>query len=326
MINDSRVTFLNQPKDLIEPHRTERRNAMISHVEEYLNATSLFGDGKILVTFFGTGVTGLTSLVETADAKYVLKTHLYPDVPKGEDVFLKTWESIGVSVPHVYETGTIDSCPYILMGYIPAKALEHASEQELLEKNVPRQMGSVLRKIHSVPAKGFGPFTKDSVGQYETLEDWIGQNPWTKNQIEYMMKNNILPPDDFGSVESVIKILIEHVQINPQSVYCHWDLAPGNVLDTEPITVFDPIPIFNTPYLDIARSMMQTVAQGFTGPEVRQQFIDGYFSDEQLNEKLLYAALLFICHTKMPYWHRTNQENIIKDLRAYLKQYKVSLD
>ncbi len=321
------VTFLNEPKlsgHAVNQDQDERRTGLVPNIESFLVNHELFKKNSVSVTFFQAGASGLVSLVETDTKKYVLKVLLRPDGPKGEVEFLKAWEAAGVRVPHIYEVGMLGEHPYILMEYVNAKSLESFPEKELLKSSVFKQMGEMLRHIHTTEAKGYGRMKEDGVGEYEDFKTWLFEFPQTQNQISYAQKYELLPSDVFGTLDEARDILVEFVSTNPQSTYCHWDFAPGNILYSEPLTVFDPVPTFNHPYLDIARSMVQTIGAGYISTEANQQLIEGYFSDntQSLDKKVLYAGVLFIAYTKMPYWHKTNEELIIKNLRDYLIVHK----
>jgi fructosamine-3-kinase len=325
--NMDNVTFLNEPKlsgHSVNQEQDDRRTNLVPQIESFLTTHELFKGSSVSVTFFQAGASGLVSLLETETEKYVLKTLLRPDGPKGEVEFLRAWEAAGVRVPHVYEVGMIGEHPYILMEYVNAKALEHFPESELLEQKIFTQMGQILRHIHTTTAKGYGRMKEDGAAEYEDFKTWLFEFQQTKNQISYTQKYDLLPSDAFGTIDEARGILVDFVSDNPQSTYCHWDFAPGNILCSEPLTVFDPVPTFNHPYLDIARSIVQTIGAGYISAEVSEQLIEGYFSDntQKVNEKVLYAATLFIAYTKMPYWHKTNEELILKNLSNYLIEHK----
>jgi fructosamine-3-kinase len=321
----SSVIFLNQPKlsgHSVNQDQDERRLALVPKIDSWLSNHQLFQNKKVSVSFFQAGASGLTSLLDAEDKKFVLKVLLRPDGPQGEPQFLKAWEAAGVPVPHVYEFGMLEDHPYILMSYVDAQSLEHSSETELLEKNVFVKMGETLRQIHQTKAKGFGRMKEDGIGEYETFTSWLLEFPQTINQLSYMQKHDLLPEEAFGSVDNAKKILLEHIGENTDTTYCHWDFAPGNILNTDPLTVFDPVPTYNHPYLDIARSIVQTIGAGFARPEVSEQFLKGYFSDTSLDQKFLQAAVLFISHTKMPHWHKTDETKILENLKTYLAEHK----
>lgn len=323
------VTFLNQPMLREHDHykeQNENRLVMVGKIDNWISTHELFQGQPVSVTFFQAGASGVVSLLETPENKYVLKTMIRADGPKGEPEFLKAWESVGVLVPHVYESGMLEEHPYILMSYINAKSLENYSEEDLLERGIFKKMGETLRKIHTTEATGFGKMKEDGVGEYESFKTWLQEFYQTINQLEYAQKHNLLPEETFGSIEEAKKILMENIGEGSNSTYCHWDFAPGNILNTDPLSVFDPVPNFNHPYLDIARSIVQTIGAGCANPESSKQFIEGYFSDEQVNEKFLQAAVLFVSHTKTPHWHRINEDKILEDVRLYLTTHKHLLD
>lgn len=320
-MSTSSVTFLNQPKlsgRATNQDQDDRRLALIPKIERWIVGCELFQNKKVFVSFFQAGASGLTSLLNVEDKKFVLKVLLRPDGPQGEPQFLKAWEGVGVAVPHVYEFGRLEEHPYILMSYVDAQSLEYFSETELLEKDIFNKIGETLQQIHQTKAKGFGRMKEDGIGEYESFTSWLLEFPQTINQLSYMQEHNLLPEETFGSVDEAKKILLEYIGENADTTYCHWDFAPGNILNTDPLTAFDPVPTYNHPYLDIARSIVQTIGAGFTHPEVSKQFLKGYFADTPLDQKFLQAAVLFISHTKMPHWHRTDETEILENLKVYL--------
>jgi tRNA A-37 threonylcarbamoyl transferase component Bud32 len=326
----SNVTFLNQPKlsgHTINQDQDERRTNLIPQIEEFLNTNNRFKGLSVAVTFFQAGASGLVSLLEAPAEKYVLKAILRPDGPKGEVEFLRIWENAGVRVPHVFEAGMIGEHPFILMEYIVGQSLELSTEAELLERKVFVQMGEILRCIDTTKAKGYGRMKVDGVGEYEDFKTWLLEFPQTVNQLAYIEKHNLLPEEIFGSLQRAKDILIEYIAADPHSAFCHWDFAPGNILDADSLVVIDPVPNFNHPYLDIARSIVQTIGAGYVADEVQKQFLEGYFSgEEKLNPRVLQAAVLFIAHTKIPHWHKTNEDKILEDVNGYLIRNKYLLE
>lgn len=324
------VTFLNHPKfsgHEKDQEKDQWRSVLIPQIEAYISNHKLFQRVQVSIEFIHAGASGLVSIVNVANRKYILKIVLRPGSSKGEASFLKAWETVGVSVPHVYELGMLGERSYILMQYIEAQSLENFSEEELIKEKAFTQMGGILRRIHATTAQGYGPMKDEGVGEYDNFKTWLLEYPYTINQLSYIQEHNVLPAEKFGSVDKAKDILIQYVGANPYSTYCHWDLTPGNVLNTSPLTVIDPVPTFNHPYLDIARSIVQTIGADFVNIETTRQFIDGYFSEsETLNPKVLHAAVLFISHTKSKHWHEKNKDQKIKNLQDYLFANKHLID
>lgn len=315
------INFKNMPKlsgNVMNKDQDERRLLLASKIEHWLENHTLFKDKEIMISFFQNGTSGLTCLLDIPGKKYVLKVLLRPGGAKGEPEFLRAWESVGVATPHVYEYGDLEGHPYVLMSYIDAQSLENYHEDELLEKGIFKKIGEALRSIHQTKSKGFGLMLEDGIGMYRNFESWLTEFQQTINQLSYMEEHNILPVVEFGSVDDAKKVLLERIGDNTETTYCHWDLTPGNILYTDPLTVFDPVPNFNHPYVDIARSIIQTIGVGYTRKNVSSQFLEGYFADTAIDKEFLNAAILFICHTKMPHWHKTGEDNILHNVKSHL--------
>jgi fructosamine-3-kinase len=188
------ITFLNQPKLsglATYKDQDERRLDLIPKIESWLTNHQLFKDKQVSVEFFQTGETGLVSIVIIPEQQFVLKVLLRSDGPQGEPEFLNACESVGVSVPHVYEFGMLNEYPYMLMSYINAKSLDHSPESELLKRKIFKKMGEILRKVHQVKAKGFGRAKEDGIGEYETFSSWISGSPQIINPIYYLKKYSV---------------------------------------------------------------------------------------------------------------------------------------
>ena len=325
-----KVLFLNQPNFSGHEKDQEKdgwRRILVPQIEAYISTHELFQGRQVSIQFIHAGASGLVSIVDTVDKKYVLKVVLRPGLSKGEAVFLKKWESVGVPVPHVYESGMIGDRAYVLMQYVDAQSLENFSEEELIDMEAFRQLGKILQNIHTTIAQGYGLMKQEGVGEYESFRSWLLEYPHTINQLAYVQEHTVLPVEICGSVDRAKDILMEYIEINPQSTYCHWDLTPGNVLHTNPLTVIDPVPTFNHPYMDVARSIVQTIGSSFISPEAISQLLAGYFSEsETLNAKVLHAAVLFICHTKAKHWHEKGKIHKIKNLQSYLFANKYLLE
>ena len=184
-------------------------------------------------------------------------------------------------------------------------------------------MGQNLKLMHSIPGTGYGNVKDNSIGEYDKFEDWVFKNPQTNNQFNYIDKYNLLPEEKYGSRNEALEIIFSFIIHSPQSVYCHGDYSPENIFNTEPMTVFDPVPIFNTPYFDISKSIVQILAH-YPSQEAINQLIQGYFSDnnQAVDSKVLKAFVLFIAYTKFSYWHKTNRIQPMENVKNYLENNK----
>jgi len=317
------VKFLNQPK--ISGHEADRdldkaKIYLIPKIEEFILNHLIFTGESINVSFLHTGISSLVCLIESVSYKYILKMKLRPSDVNMEASFLVKWEELGIKVPHIYEIGKLEDYNYILMEYIDSDILTKVYNiDELISKNIFFEMGQILNKIHTLKTKGYGHWVANEQAQYNTFEDWINNESFIQKQIKYTKDNNLLPEEIFGSFEEKIHIMIDFVNKDKTSTYCHLDFSPNNILATDPITIFDPVCLINHPYIDLARSIIQSTANchDFRGSE---QIIDGYCHlDKNLFDKEIFKAfLLFTAYLKFPYWHKKNKTDIIDLVKGFL--------
>lgn len=322
-----KITFLNQPK--LSPHAVdqkfnEKRVNLIPEIENYIADNLLFKDESVNVSFFHEGVSSLVSLLETLKERYVLKVGLREGSHNREALFLKTWESIGVSVPHILEDGLINKHSYILMQYIDAKPLTFFPREKLINEKVFYQMGKILSHMHTIVATGYGRPNDNGNGEFEKFETWLYEDQHNKNQFSYVEENNLLPEENYGSVKSACEILIKH-SMTSKSTYCHDDFGPYNIFYTNPLTVLDPVTMCNLPYLDFSKSIVQILANNFIEPEIITQLIKGYFEGKEklFDKRILQAAVLLTAHKKFPYWNKTKNIQGMENIKKYLIENKI---
>jgi fructosamine-3-kinase len=322
----NKVTFLNEPK--LSEHEAdakfnERRTTLLPTLKDFINKHPLFEDKKVEATFLHAGVSSLVCIVDTADQKYVLKVPLSLLTSGLEGSFLKIWESTGVKVPHVFEEGILGGHFYVLMEYIETETLiQKYTNEELLQNNTYRDLGKVLRKMHTTKTKGYSNIVNDKKEpEYQTVAEWLEGDTRTKEQFAYVKENRLLSDTDHGSIEEACNIIISRIGESKETVYCHNDFHTGNIFATEPLTVFDPWACFHHPYMDIARSIILASKVGLD--EVTKQFVEGYFEDEEYDQTLLQAFITINIWVKLPYIYKTKQTETMEDLRKYLNRLAV---
>ena len=322
------VTFTNEPK--LSPHEVdqpfnERRKILVPMMKDFILEHPLFSGKKIDVTFLHTGVSSLVSIIETPEQKLILKIPLSVLNSRLEGVFLNAWEKVGVKVPHVLEEGQIGKIGkyfYVLMEYIDSETISSKyTSEESLEKNVDRDLGKLLRKMHEAKAKGYSNIVnKKSEPEYSSITEWLEGDLNMQKQVEYVKEHKLLDGDTHGSIDDVFKILISSIGDSKESVYCHNDFGGSNVFATEPFTVFDPWPCFHHPFMDVARSLF-FISKGGVG-KAGEQFLSGYFGDGKYDKKLLHAFLILNITVKLPHIHKTKGTERIEGLKKYLEQTK----
>lgn len=322
--NISRVIFHNEPKlseHEVQSKFNERRIALVPIIKDFVSTHPKLRDKEVGITFAQKGVSSLVCIIETIEEKFILKIRLRTSNNNlDESQFLKVWEKTGVKVPHVFEEGILNGHAYTLMEYIDAPILSDVyKNKELLEKGIYFDLGSILRKMHEPKGEGYGRII-DGKTEFANFEDWIESEDMQK-RFQYVNENMLLG-EEHGSLSIAIQILIKHVNGENKSSYCHFDFGTSNMFATQPITIFDPNPEFNNPYLDLGRSIVIRIAHDGVFP---QQLVDGYFKGEPYNEKALQASILINSYQKFNYWNKTKALKLIKNIQDYLLQNKLSI-
>lgn len=320
------ITFTNEPKlseHEVDQKFNDRRKNLVPLMKDFMDKHPLFSGKNVDVTFLHEGVSSLVSIIETPEQKLILKIPLSILNSRLEGVFLNAWENVGVKVPHVLEEGEIGEQPYILMEYIDSKTISSTyTKEEILEKNVYHDLGKLLRQMHRVKTEGYSNIVnKKSEPEYFSITEWLKGDSNMQTQVEYVKEHKLLDDEKHGSIDEVFNILISSIGNSKESVYCHNDFGTGNVFATEPFTVFDPWPCFHHPFMDVTRSLIHKISKKGIG-ETGQQFLDGYFGDEEYDKKLFHAFLILNITVKLPYMHKTKGMEKIQCLQAYLEQTK----
>ncbi len=311
------ITFSNLPK--LSPHEVytpfnERRGALIPHIEKYLNEHPLFRGKDIEVFFPSAGAASLTCILNVSGDKKVLKIPLSPkSFYEQEGSFLRAWENVGVAVPHVIEEGVIDGGHYLLMDFVDAKTLQETYKKgEVIRKEIFVKMGNLLRHMHEAKSEGFGS-VKNGKGCYARFDEWLSDE---------IPRRKISQESTTHDFSRAMTILTTYIGTSSQSSYCHNDFAYQNIFATEPLTVFDPVPIFNHPYMDLASAIAKAIGRGISD-EASTQLIKGYFGDDLVvDRRALQAALVIQSHILFSTWIQTGKDQGIKDVRAYLDKTK----
>ena len=324
------VNFTNQPKyseHEVDAAFNERRERLLPLIKEFISTHPLFLNKKVDVTFMHSGISSLVCKLDTGKTKLILKIPLSRLNSRLEGVFLKTWENLGVKVPHVLEEGEITEQPYVLMEYIDSETISSAyTKEEMLEKNVYYDLGKLLKKMHQAKTKGYSNVVnKESKPEYSNITLWLQGDSNLHRQIEYIKEHKLLNDEQHGSIEDVFKILISNIKDSEESVYCHNDFGGGNVFATKPFTVFDPWPCFHHPFMDVTRSLYHKISIGKMGT-TGEQFMKGYFGDEKYDKKLFHAFMILNIHARLPYMHKTKGMDKIENIQKYPENTKKYLD
>ncbi len=323
-MKSSQIIFINQPRlstHEVDAKSNDRRLALIPHVEIFLKQHPLFKDKEVQATFPSVGSASFTCILETEGVKRVLKIPLSSQsFYESEGAFLNAWEKVGVKVPHVIEEGKIDGSYYLLMEFIDAKTLpEEYKKGAMIRQEIFVKMGNLLRMMHTAKSEGFG-VVKDGKGVDSRFSEWLDYQ--IKHKASYASDERFLEDSKHGNFSLAIQKMNAYVGESTESCYCHNDFAYQNIFATDPLTVFDPIPIFGHPYMDLARAIVTALGRGIS-EEASEQLIRGYSgNDLVIDRSVLQAAMILQSYLKFGYWSKTGKEQGIKDVQTYLEKTK----
>lgn len=324
------VVLRNEPK--LSEHEVDQafntmRVEFTHHIQEFVAEHALFkNEDRVEIEFAHKGISSIVAIIETPNDKLVLKIPRSKTFSAGEGQFLQVWEDAGVDVPQVVETGEMHGYPYTLMKYVDAPTLDTKyTSEELLEKGIFLEMGKTLRRMHSQKVDGYG-FVVDGKPECATVEEWL-ESADIQKYLEYVREYGLLKGD--GGLEETLAHSLAVIRQNAakeRSTYCHTDFCPSNIFATEPITVFDANPKFNSGYYDLGRIRASQIAHGTLGKST-EQLLEGYFGEdggsaEECDSEVLEAFTFLAFCMKSPYWHKTGRDKQIENVRKYFSQHQ----
>ena len=316
-----KIIFLDKPifsEDEVDQARNEKKKELIPKIEEFVSHHALFKDIEVTISFAKEGKSSLVSIIETEEGKYVLKMTL-TDLPEKEGAFLNVWEEDGVSVPHVIEEGVLGKNLYILMSFVNADTLSNTySGEEMVSRRLFVELGSALSKMH----------TRNVRDEDLAHDGHPGRAQFPKfatSRLAYIKEHSILNDKEHGSIERAIEIIKQYMATDDRRTYCHNDLAPYNAFATDPVTIFDPSPAFNHPYMDLGMTMVLSASM-YDSEDIVPQLIEGYFADKTIDPQVIHAFVVFNSHRRIPRWHMTNRLERIFRMQKYLKNNKGLMD
>lgn len=314
------VLLRNEPKlseHEIDDDLNRMRAEFIPHIQHFVTEHDLFkNEAEVGIEFAHKGVSSVIAIIDTPTDKWVLKIPRNKAHTNGEGEFFDVWEEAGVTVPQIIETGELNDSPYTLMEYIDAPTLDTCySHEELTERGIYAEMGKALRLMHAEPAGGYG-FVVDGKPEFETVEEWL-EGDDIKRRFDYIAEHNLLEGID-GELDKALEVIKQHAA-NSYSTYCHDDFRTANIFATDPITIFDPQPKFNSGYYDLGKMNFIKIALNGSD-ESFKQLLDDYFNDDDCNDAVLSAYTFLAFCMKCPYWHQTGRQEQLEIAKRYFEQ------
>lgn len=311
------VVFRNEPRmseHAVDHSFNEIKKEFIPYIEQFVTGHDLFKNEDVVgIEFAHNGISSIITIIDTPTNKWVLKIPRSKELSAGEDRFFTVWEQAGVSVPSVLEVGEIHELPYTLMEFIDAPTVDAAySQEERLDKKMFVEMGHILRLMHCVSADGYGSVV-DGKPEFETVEDWLAGDDM-KKRFDYIHEHNLLEGIE-EMLERSLNVIKRHAETN-HSTYCHADFGPANMFATNPITIFDSNPKFNSGYYDLGRIKFGQIAAKNT-TEVFEQLHAGYFENDTCDDEVLMAYTFLAFCMKAWYWHQTGKVEQLETATQY---------
>ena len=317
------VIFRNEPKLFeceIDEDLNKMRTEFVPYIQDFVTEHDLFkNEAEVGIEFAHKGISSVIAIIDTLAGKWVLKIPRNKAHTIGEGHFFQVWEKAGVTVPQIIETGELKGYPYTLMEYIDAPTLDtQYTTKEMPSKGMFTEMGKILRLMHSEKVTGYGHVV-DGKPEFETVEEWL-EGDDMKKRLDYINEHNLLA----GVEDELVKALevITQNSKTEESTYCHDDFFPANMFATNPITIFDPQPRFNSGYYDLGRVTFVNIAFK-NSEESLQQLLDGYFDEDSCNNQVLNAYTFLAFCIRCRYWHQSGREKELNEVKKYFSENKI---
>ena len=317
------VIIRNEPKLSeceVDDDLNKMRTEFVPYIQDFVTGHDLFkNEAEVGIEFAHKGISSVIAIIDTPADKWVLKIPRNKTFSVGEGQFFQVWEKAGVTTPQIIETGELKSFPYTLMQFIDAPTLDTKyTSEELTSNGKFTEMGKILRLMHSEKVNGYG-YVVDGKPEFETAEEWLeGDN--MKKRFDYIYEHNLLEGVG-GELVKALEVIKQNSKIE-ESTYCHDDFVPSNMFATNPITIFDANPRFNSGYYDLGRIKFFNIVFK-NSEESLKQLLDGYFGEDSCNNQVLNAYTFLTFCVKCRYWHKSGKEKELNEVKKYFSQNQI---
>jgi len=159
-------------------------------------------------------------IIQTKNSKYVIKfPRKNPELIDREFIACSKLKGI-IPVPNIL----FKNKKYIIETYIPGKNFSEVKLTLKERKKIYKELGTILRKIHSVHMKGYGFVKSNGKGMYPTLKKQVFHN-----RRKYLLRlKKIISEKEY---KNVLKFLKEndHYANSKESVMLHYDYENWNI-------------------------------------------------------------------------------------------------
>jgi len=272
------------------PHEASLRERAPEYLETVI-ASGMFGEREIRQTeLLSGGVSSVVYRIDFDEGSAVVKM-----APKGSDLradatFFEKCQEAGISVPDVIAClDPSEELPVSVMAmdFIDAPSLrENSSDKELPEEKL-REMGRIQATLHDVRGRGFGHLGVDGAGKLASFEEQLRESD-TFDRAHILRSKGLLDATP-AQLDEAAALLAKSVDPENTSL-THNDFLPYNIFDTEPLTVFDPLPRYSHPLYCLGMTIVKSLASG----DLRQAqlVLAGYEEVHPVDREELKAAIL----------------------------------
>ncbi len=241
------------------------------------------------------GVDQIVKIVQTENSTYIIKLPKkdVAELLMREYIACKKLNGLG-SIPKFVAKNN----KYLIEEFIPGYHLDEVSLNLTEKKNVYKELGTILKKIHSISMEGYGSVGVDGKGKDLTLKDRVFHN--RNENLKYLKENFLL--------EKEYLQLLDYLKNNDfyadsrESVMLHFDFAEQNIKinNKKVVGILDFGDLSAGPLaFDLARLFI-----GHSGDDVFQYFLKGY-GKVDLNEVKYYSVINLLW--MLPYHHKINK-------------------
>ena len=305
------------------------------NVEDYLLKAAELGllQGRHIKnkTIFPTGETSVVFKIETEAGTSVVKMTKNPGILEAESAFLQLWSTNGVKTPTIIKLHTANErfpTSILSMEFIDAPMLEDETPQSRIHRGISREIGKTLAKMHRITGEGFGqPIINNKIhGTFNTLREEIVNNV-LGTQAEWLLRQGIIKPDDLLVAETALNILENDLKEKKFPSLTHNDMGMHNAFATNPIPVFDPIPLITHPYLCLALCLIVIEQESNDyGKQESVEILLGYSKISPVVSRSLDAAIYLKSIEKLYPWSKKGKKKSVAMLHSILIKTKDKLN
>lgn len=294
-MSDDRVDFIKSVDGYFKDYCRDQNIELVSY--KYLEG----GDSSTIIEF------------ETPDKPRQIAKFIQPHLGNLEVEFYSFCKDADIKTPNITFVKNTDKYLMCVMDFINDPNANKINDKELIEKGFYFEMGKTLARINQIKFEG------DSKGI--PVEDFESYK-WARIIKSFPEIQKVFGERDISKVVSdQSDILIEDSAVKGLFL-CHGDYSTSNLFYGQDLIVYDPMPNFGNPMLDLGLVIVY-ISTSDNYEMIREQILEGYKSVLPIDEKLLSAGIIIKATRKIITAARKSNE---KRLNAYKKLWESEVE